>query len=441
MILLALLSAIAGSPPPAIPPEVLGLWRSAQCESAGAAAPISMRRTFALSEARWQVEVTLFDGGSCADPFALLEVEGAWTATGTSATVPEALEITAFYDRKRATALSSAGAERLVAAQCGKSPWRPGLTQDVADTGCLALTRVEPGCLQEYDLLAIDGGRLRFGSRAGSMCTSAGRPHELSPFALERVPALSAASSTASLRSEARADIRLPAFTQMADLTHVLDERFPYIPVPGVTFPFQREPIATLERDGVAAGSWRIHEHLGTQIDAPSHFAAGARALHELRPDELIRPLVILDVRERAKGDPDLMVTADDVRRWEAEHGRVPMGAVVVLHTGWGLKIGDAAAYLGVDAGEVKHFPGWSPDAARYLAELGVWGLGVDTVSYDPGADGTYQTHRTASAAGLWALEAIANLDLPPVTGAWLIIGAPRVRDATGGPARLIAVW
>lgn len=61
----------------------------------------------------------------------------------------------------------------------------------------------------------------------------------------------------------------------IVDLSHDLHEGFPWINVPSVTFPFSKTPIASIEEFGVAANSWTIHEHLGTQIDAPNHFARG----------------------------------------------------------------------------------------------------------------------------------------------------------------------
>ena len=66
-------------------------------------------------------------------------------------------------------------------------------------------------------------------------------------------------------------------FAHVIDLTHTLDEDTPYIPVPGITFPFKKSPIATVAKNGVAAYRWEIHEHLGTQIDAPNHFFEQAR--------------------------------------------------------------------------------------------------------------------------------------------------------------------
>lgn len=92
------------------------------------------------------------------------------------------------------------------------------------------------------------------------------------------VAAALATASTGSAQSErapAAVGRRAGAPVTIVDLTHTLTPEFPYIPVPGVTFPFTLEPIATLAKDGVAANRWNIHEHIGTQVDAPSHFAAG----------------------------------------------------------------------------------------------------------------------------------------------------------------------
>ena len=226
----------------------------------------------------------------------------------------------------------------------------------------------------------------------------------------------------------------------LVDLTHTLDADFPYIPVPGVTFPFQMQPIAKLDQNGVAANAWRIHEHLGTQIDAPNHFASGGVGLDALAVGEIIVPVVVIDFRAEATRDRDAVLTVGHITTWEARHGRVPEGAVVALYTGWDSRIGDAS-YIGLDAKGVKHFPGVGAPAALFLAEQRrAWGVAVDTISFDPGPDGTYAAHRALLGRGRWALEAVANLGRLPPTGATLFIGAPRVRDATGGPVRVVAL-
>ncbi len=228
--------------------------------------------------------------------------------------------------------------------------------------------------------------------------------------------------------------------SDIVDLTHTLDKNFPFIPVPGITFGFELQPIATHEKNGVAANAWRIHEHMGTQIDAPSHFSAGGQNMEALSAPALIAPVVVIDFRRESERDRDAVIQPDHIKAWEMKHGRIPDGAVVALYTGWDRKIAEAA-YIGLDDKHVKHFPGFGPDAIRFLVkERSVWGVAVDTISFDVGVDGTYEAHRELLGAGKWALEALNHLDQLPATGATLFIGAPKVRDATGGIARVIAL-
>jgi hypothetical protein len=148
-------------------------------------------------------------------------------------------------------------------------------------------------------------------------------------------------------------------FEHVLDLTHTLDGAFPYIPVPGITFPFRLKPIATLEANGVAANSWEIHEHLGTQIDAPNHFAKGGRSLDQLRADELIVPVIVIDISERAQNDADAVLTVRTSLR-----GKRGMGAcrrrlrddafrLAAFHAA------DPARFIGRDAQGVLHFPAY----------------------------------------------------------------------------------
>ena len=226
------------------------------------------------------------------------------------------------------------------------------------------------------------------------------------------------------------------------DLSHSLHPGFPWIEVPGVTFPFGIEPIATIAQAGVAANRWVIHEHLGTQIDAPSHFAEGGRSMSDLRPDELVAPIAVIDVRVEAAANPDLEVSMAHLEDWESRYGRIPEGAVVIMNSGWGERINDPARFVNRDDTGTMRFPGFSAEAAIWLAEnRHIWGLGVDVISIDPGYDDTFRTHKELEARDGWALEALANLDQLPPRGATLVVGAVNVRDATGGLVRPVAMW
>src|SRR5215471_15584721 len=82
----------------------------------------------------------------------------------------------------------------------------------------------------------------------------------------------------------------------IVDLSHTLTDSFPFIPVKELTYPFKLIPMATLDKNGVAANSWKIHEHLGTHIDAPNHFIANQKSVDQIELKDLIVPVVVIDI-------------------------------------------------------------------------------------------------------------------------------------------------
>jgi len=74
------------------------------------------------------------------------------------------------------------------------------------------------------------------------------------------------------------------------------------------------------------------------------------------------------------------------------------------------------------------------------IKERRVVGLAVDTLSLDHGPSKDFRTHTIWLPSGRWGIENIANLDKVPASGATLVAGLPKVKDATGGPARIFAL-
>jgi kynurenine formamidase len=108
--------------------------------------------------------------------------------------------------------------------------------------------------------------------------------------------------------------------------------------------------------------------------------------------------------------------------------------------SGWAAYVTDSAKYTGTKDG-VFHFPGFSPDAVDWLMkERKVVGIASDTLSLDNGPSKDFKVHTTWLPAGRWGLENVANLDKVPASGATLVVGVAKVKGATGGPARLIAL-
>jgi kynurenine formamidase len=225
----------------------------------------------------------------------------------------------------------------------------------------------------------------------------------------------------------------------LSDLTYPLTTTFPAFS-PGEEA--ARRTVVTVEKDGYYIQEWRIIEHIGTHVDAPGHFAAGGRLAHELTPHELVTPAVVIDIAGRAAKDPDTVVTVDDLRAFERRYGRIPSGAAVLMHSGWGAKVGDANAYRGTDAKGTLHFPGFSPDATSWLlTKRRIRSLGVDTLSIDTGTSATFDTHLLLNGADRYGMENLAGLHAVPRYGATITVGLIPYQQGSGGQARVFASW
>ncbi len=227
--------------------------------------------------------------------------------------------------------------------------------------------------------------------------------------------------------------------SRAVDLTHTLTPEFPRWP--GYS-PFEVQNSHTYARHGFFANAWHVHEHSGTHVDAPLHFSAKGSSAAEIRAGALVTPAVVIDIRSRARRDPDAEVRVEDIKAWERKHGRMPRGAAVMMWSGWENRVGDQQAFLNIDSKGVMHFPGFSPEAAEFLVkERSVVGIGVDTISLDHGPSTDFGAHFAVLPTNRWGVENLANLGKIPPRGATLFVGVPRVQGASGGPARVVAVW
>jgi kynurenine formamidase len=199
--------------------------------------------------------------------------------------------------------------------------------------------------------------------------------------------------------------------------------------------------MATIPTNGVEANSWKIHEHLGTHIDAPNHFIEGGMSVDQIELSDLIVPVVVIDIEEKALIDHDAELTVNDIHHFEEHFGQIPFHSCVMMYSGWEKRLHDSS-FVGLDKDFVKHFPGFSNEAIRFLIEKrNIAGIGVDVLSFDHGLDEKYSGHKILFAAGKWGVECVANLASIPKVGATIIVGAPKVGKATGGFSRIIAVW
>lgn len=232
--------------------------------------------------------------------------------------------------------------------------------------------------------------------------------------------------------------------TKLIDLTYALDEQTVFWPT---NRPFTWEKAAwgrTANGYWYASGDFSMSEHGGTHIDAPIHFAEGRLAVDEIPVQKLIAPAIVIDVRSAVEENPDYRLSMRDLETWEARHGPIVQGAVVLMLTGWGKRWPDPIRYLGSSTPsdpKTLHFPGFSKEAADFLVkERHVHGIGIDTPSIDYGSSRDFIVHQIINGANLYGLENVANLEKVPPKGAILVALPIKIRGGTGGPVRIIAI-
>ncbi|MEV4611544.1 cyclase family protein [Kitasatospora sp. NPDC049258] len=215
--------------------------------------------------------------------------------------------------------------------------------------------------------------------------------------------------------------------SRTVDLSHPLAPGMPHartVPAPEFT------PTNTWEEHRMRVMRLNIPTHIGTHVDAPSHFVEDGATVDQLPPSTLIGRAYGIEVLREATGP----ITAADLESAVAVD--LEPGDALLIRTGWDDRYADPA-YID------KH-PYLTVDAAEWAVSKGLRLVGMDTMSPEipmsmRRPDFPYPVHRTLLGAGTLMVE---NLVLREVTGRWctLFIGVLNVLGGDGAPARALAV-
>jgi kynurenine formamidase len=201
----------------------------------------------------------------------------------------------------------------------------------------------------------------------------------------------------------------------------------------------------------------QVHDdHTGTHIDAPAHFTPapetglehatefGGVTIEQLPLDQLMGPAAVIDVRHlidtAAPGESTNLaespvITAAHIGEWEAEHGELEPGEVVLFRTGWSDRY-----YRPLPGGfrYDRSHPAPGEDAIAHLHERGVRHLGIDARGIGLMQD-DHTPHWAALGRGMVATENLTNLGALPTRGAFFVFLPHKFAGATGGLGRAIA--
>ena len=202
-----------------------------------------------------------------------------------------------------------------------------------------------------------------------------------------------------------------------------------------------------------------LDEHCGTHVDGPTHFIPpeesglpwsgplGSVSCDRLDLARLVGPAAVLDLRSLLEEDSrgrSPAITKFHLRAFEAAHGALRPGEVVLLFTGW------SSYYVNApDGHRFVHEPvvtrtgaGWpalDAEGAILLAERGVRLVGIDAPSIGSVQNGA-EVHREGLSRGLLFVEMLTGLAALPVRGAFFMFLPLKIAGSGGCPGRAIAL-
>ncbi len=234
---------------------------------------------------------------------------------------------------------------------------------------------------------------------------------------------------------------------KFVDLTHAFDSNIPhwkgFEPAQRVTTYYYDEGVGSmgygfLVHEYTHVGQW------GTHVDPPAHFVKGGRFVDEITLKEMVMPLVVIDVHEKAAQNPDYQLTMDDVRAWEAKYGTIPEGSFVAMRTDWSKRWPSQEKMQNKDQDGIAHYPGWSAEVLKFLyEERKITASGHETTDTDPGiatSQDDYSLEFYILNADHYQIELLANLDQVPEHGAMVVATWPKPKKGSGFPARVFAI-
>lgn len=177
-------------------------------------------------------------------------------------------------------------------------------------------------------------------------------------------------------------------------------------------------------------------DHNGTHMDSSYHFIQkedGGRSIDEYAPNAVCGPCCVLHMHGYQAGQT---VEKEDILAWEAAHGPIRAGDIVLFDFNWSRLFGPLPEGQAFMAG----WPGVGASAAQYLADKGIKALGVDPCAADCSGPSGNVTHKILLPREILILECLANLDQLPER-AYFVALPLRIKNGSGSPLRPIAIY
>ncbi len=207
----------------------------------------------------------------------------------------------------------------------------------------------------------------------------------------------------------------------IVDLSHLLETGMPVFPgSPDPVF----EDMFSVADDGYTEKKLNIFTHLGTHIDAPAHMLKNGETLDILPVNTFFGKALRIDLPEKTG-----QIELSKLVSYEKE---ISDCEFVIFNSGWWKKWGGEEYFEG--------FPHLTPEAAEWLSEKKLKGVGGDFPSFDPVEEVNYTIHNILFNAGYILVENLTNLDAVTERSFTISVMPLKVKGADGSPVRAVAL-
>jgi len=209
---------------------------------------------------------------------------------------------------------------------------------------------------------------------------------------------------------------------RIVDLSHPITAGMPLWP--GTPAP-EFSDLHTISHDGFGERWLQLSSHTGTHLDAPAHIVEGAATIDQLPVEHFIGKGMVLDLRESCQDSITLEALL-------SSRSQIVDAEFLLLHTGW-------SRFWGSDAYN-RDYPALSADAAAWLAEAGLKGIGIDAPSFDVWDSESLPVHKRLLGAGLLLIENLTALDRLAGSDFFLSVLPLNIVAAEASPVRAVGI-
>ncbi|MBN2572577.1 MAG: cyclase family protein [Ignavibacteriales bacterium] len=209
---------------------------------------------------------------------------------------------------------------------------------------------------------------------------------------------------------------------KIIDLSHPISENIP-------TYFDDKKPFLQVIGDVAEYGHREMdiayNSHIGTHIDLPAHMIMNGKTIDKTKIEKYFGKGIKINV---ANVYPN-KILRKYLSKFQAEIRKVDF---VLLHSGYGKYWGRKKYFSG--------FPTLETDAAEWLCDFKIKGIGIDMISIDSTDSVDYINHKIFFKNEILIIENLTNLDKIPDKIFYFSCLPLNIKNADGSPIRAVAV-